>query len=514
MLWVLNDHFLKGAQLLPAIATGKISDVCGLYVLPAALGALVRRENLRWLPYLAVGLYFSGIQLFSSWATLSEAVLAALGVPSRIICDPSDLLTLPALLLAWLRYEGAASRSRWSSPRFALALPGYALLLFSTVATSRIDKDSDVQRTGRIFLYNATGKSQQITLRQLRPDVGANCFAIQDKPTAHLHADLFEAIETLTLEAGGLLALDARVDPNLDPDLEDEAHACRAMVIDGPLRAPRLVFWTPESFPLKRFIGNPDVLEGDGMIALEELDSENDKKLSFRHLGNTALLHPLSSETPPKVSPECAVPHTKSSLGWGEDFPQGPHTLESVTAGADGCLSLELGHPNKDLQTRRYLCIPADRFPFAQGSTLQFRSLKGEAAIVGDNIEGWRISPPESDPKVELWLVLGQGLPELRDLSFGVRALDECPFASNQEECLTLSRPVQLTVRSPASGQEVLLRAQPGSNTQTISSEKSEWTLELLEGEERSVLDGSCSGERIRGGLEIQLIATRKLVTQ
>lgn len=512
-LWLLNDHVLKGSPLLPSIATGKISDICGLFVLPAALGALARPQSLRAIPYLAVGLYFSGIQLFASWATGSEALLAAIGVPSRITPDPSDLFALPALIVAWLRYEGPVlDPLKGAAPRRALALPGYALLLFATVATSRVDGNSGVQRTGRIFLYNATGNSQQVTLRQLRPDVGANCFAIQDNPSAHLRAGLFEATETLTVEAGSLLALDARVDSNLDPELEDKANACNAMVIDGPLRAPSLVFWTPESFPLKRFVDSQGDLNVEGMIALEESNSGNDEQLQFRHLGEISLLHPLSSEAPPKASPECAPPDSKGSLGWGEDFPQGPHKLLSVKAGADGCLSLELGHPEKKLQTRRYLCIPADHFPFTPGSTIQFRSLKGEAAILGDNIEGWRISPPESAPLVELWIVLGQGLPEIRSLSFGVKALDECPFASSQEECLTLSRPVRLLVRSTSSGKEVELRANGASNAQIVSDKEVEWSLELLEGEERSVLDGSCSGDRIRGGLELQLIATRRRV--
>lgn len=523
-LWLLNDHALKGAGLLDPVITGKLSDVCGLWVLPAGLAALAKRyAHTRipgYLPYVVVALYFSGLQLWPGLVTASEGVLASLGVPSKITPDPSDLVALLVLWPAWRRYS-ASGRAAAVAPTapFRWAMVGYPIMLFATVATSRVDQPEGIQRTGRLFLYNQTGNTQQITIKQIRANADANCFSIQDNPANHLHDDLFDAVETATLAPQDILVLDARADTNLQSDAPSEKTACHAMIIGGPKLEPKLLFWNNQQFPLQRFTELPLEPTRDGIITIETAPEPGPFPFVYRHTGETKLEHPVRDTALDPPSPECAPPSPPINIEWGEPFPQGIHRLESVGPGEDGCIALELASQEDSEQTtRRYLCIPAERFPFDQGNLLQFRSLEGENAAIGNNIEGWQIkgwkvSASGEDPDLEFYVILGQGVPSLTGLSFGTRPQD-CPYAPNQVGCQTLSRPLDLMAKLTSTGQEALLKSKGDQSEQTLSDNSGEWTLELLQCEHRSVFDGDCSGPRVRTGTELQLLATWRPNTQ
>lgn len=513
-VWLLNDHVLKGAGVLDGAITGKLSDVSGLWVLPAGLSALAARiqggSAPRW-PYAVVGLYFAGLQLWPALVSASEALLAALGVPSKITPDLSDLWALLILWPAWWRYR--ESREARASATLNWAFAGYPLMLFATVATSRVDQPEGIQRTGRLFLYNDTDSAQQITIKQVRPDVEANCFSIQSDPAKHLHASLFEPVETATLNPKGILAIDARAETNLQSDLPNEQDGCQAMIIEGPKLAPTLLFWKNDQFPLQRFTEVPEKPEQDGIIAIQAAPAQSPFPFVYQHTGKTRIDHAVMDSMPAPASPECAPPSPALNLEWGEPFPKGLHRLESLTPGADGCMALELASQEDSAQsTRRYLCIPAERFPFEIGSVLQFRSLEGETAVLGKNVEGWnikgwKISAPDKDPDLEFFIILGQGIPDLEGLSFGTRPQD-CPYAPTQKDCKTLSHPLDLMVKLGSTGQEVLLQQKGAQSEQKLADDSGEWTLELLQCEERSVFDGACSGDRVRAGTELQFLAT------
>ena len=104
---LVNDHLLKGAGLLPATVTGKLSDVAGLVLLPillttalmAAWGAGGMPQRRRWLVHLSVGATAVGFALLN----LSPQVSAlANGVWGPSVLDPTDLYALPACAIAWL----------------------------------------------------------------------------------------------------------------------------------------------------------------------------------------------------------------------------------------------------------------------------------------------------------------------------------------------------------------------------------------------------------------------------
>ena len=117
--WVLKPRVIPDSG--PSLVTGKLSDVAGLafapVVLSAAIGlvlhaaarlgarvdpSLSRRRLV--LCVLATGAGFAAVKLDPALAARAAGWLTGLlGRPARFVADPTDLLTLPALLAAlWI----------------------------------------------------------------------------------------------------------------------------------------------------------------------------------------------------------------------------------------------------------------------------------------------------------------------------------------------------------------------------------------------------------------------------
>lgn len=126
-LLVLNDHVLKAAW--PGVATGKLSDACGLAFFPVLLGsawelstrALISRRA-AVVAVVATGLVFAATKTLPAAAHGYGLLLGLLQwpvralvdggaplVPARVAVDPTDLLTLPALALPLARLYARAS---------------------------------------------------------------------------------------------------------------------------------------------------------------------------------------------------------------------------------------------------------------------------------------------------------------------------------------------------------------------------------------------------------------------
>ncbi len=141
-LLVANDHVFKGAGILHAVATGKLSDFSGMIVAPTLLAALLAVRTERGLAgcHVATGAVFAVIQLSPSFAALVEAAMAQLGVPWRLWPDATDLLALPALWLSW-RMLGPAMQRPLQPRRRALELAQGTLAtvgLLACVGTSSV----------------------------------------------------------------------------------------------------------------------------------------------------------------------------------------------------------------------------------------------------------------------------------------------------------------------------------------------------------------------------------------
>jgi photosystem II stability/assembly factor-like uncharacterized protein len=151
-LLLLNDHILKAA--FPSWLTGKLSDLAGLYffsfLVLAALGLLElalpprsRSPSRAWGIAMALSaLWFLGLKATPASNALAVAVLdALLGGSRRVVADPTDLIALAMLPLAWHRWRtvtvrreswppnGNARRMRW------VRLTALALASLATVAT-------------------------------------------------------------------------------------------------------------------------------------------------------------------------------------------------------------------------------------------------------------------------------------------------------------------------------------------------------------------------------------------
>ncbi|MFI6505022.1 hypothetical protein [Nonomuraea typhae] len=127
LLLFINDHVLK--QAWPGFVTGKLSDVAGLIVAPALLSLLLlRRADLT--ATLLTGTLFTLVKTTHTGAELASQAWTLAAGPSRILADPTDLLALPALALAWwIRNHSHQMTRRW---QIAIGVP---LAVLSVAAT-------------------------------------------------------------------------------------------------------------------------------------------------------------------------------------------------------------------------------------------------------------------------------------------------------------------------------------------------------------------------------------------
>lgn len=118
LLLLVNDWYLKSSPWAAGFLTGKLSDVAGLFFFPLLLTAwldlglwglfglgldvdfTLRRSKLVGAVTLT-GALFCAVKLSPEAGGHLEEVLGWAGIRSRIVTDPSDLLALPALMLAY-----------------------------------------------------------------------------------------------------------------------------------------------------------------------------------------------------------------------------------------------------------------------------------------------------------------------------------------------------------------------------------------------------------------------------
>lgn len=151
VLLVANDSWLKSGGHLPPWLTGKLSDFAGLTVLPVALTLTIghRSLGLRRLVFVAVLVWFAAINLSTVCSALWVGLLAEIGLSWQLWPDPSDLLALVALPLAW-RVAGAVAPPRRLDRSRLFAVPAAVACLASGNAFN------PVHGTGALFVYNNT----------------------------------------------------------------------------------------------------------------------------------------------------------------------------------------------------------------------------------------------------------------------------------------------------------------------------------------------------------------------
>jgi hypothetical protein len=201
-LLALNDHVLKQGHILPGWITGKLSDAAGLFLAPALAAAVLRVRTHRGLAlvHAAVGALFAVVKTVPFATHAAEALLCAI-VPSRLWTDPSDLLALPALALAWRTLVPWMERGEAGRTRRALELAAGAVAGAACMATSYAVPPAK--------LRNASGRLLVIHVASLDAQVSADA-DVTLRPELPLTRALFEAGERVILHDGQELDLSAR----------------------------------------------------------------------------------------------------------------------------------------------------------------------------------------------------------------------------------------------------------------------------------------------------------------
>jgi hypothetical protein len=246
---VVNDRWLKGGGVLPGWLTGKLSDFAGLIVAPLLLVVLLRaRSELAKLAcFAAVSLGFAALELSPKLARAVEQLTRVAHLNWRLWPDPTDLLALAVVPLAW-RVLHVRPVTLTPSPRIERAL-GVAAML-ACVATS-----GNAQRVSTsLALFNIT--DDDLDLQIYRPAVPLDCDAVSGEPEGTLAPEEFELESCPRLVRLDVLPVDVDWGSAAEPVPVD--RPCDAVLVRSPGVRDTVVFWTAASkVELFAFAGEP-----------------------------------------------------------------------------------------------------------------------------------------------------------------------------------------------------------------------------------------------------------------
>lgn len=358
-LLVLNDHFLKGSGFFPAAITGKLSDFAGLVVAPALLAVLLRLSSRQSfvLAHVATGVVFAGIKVFPNFAQAFESV-AGLGPFSwHIVVDPTDLIALPALFVAYRVFVSAMEQPIPERP-----LTQRGLIMAGSVAcmaTSQQPIDppcgdaaecsTTPRETAALVIGNATDTQRLIRVRPLKDSVQYLCADLLADPTKSLSRELFGPADAWLLEPTRGLPL-----------LNKSGTDCSAFLVDADGLPPTLIAWSSTRFPDMFQSTSTAAPDGDSMIFFG-LD-RNGKLV----LGD----HPAVFEAPALEEPQptgvCAPTDPGVGIAWSTPLPgAGPFKVVNVESSPDDCHMIVLEN-----SPSLFVCIPAAAMPFKAGDSL------------------------------------------------------------------------------------------------------------------------------------------------
>jgi hypothetical protein len=509
---IANDHWLKSADMVPELLTGKLSDFAGMLVAPVLFAVVLRVRSRKALAgcHVAVGLVFAAIQLSPACAGIWSAMMGAVGFPWTITCDPTDLLALPMLGLSWrllIPYMDPAASPMLPLQRSAVAAL-CVLGLWSSVATTENDGwdegwddgwdggwYEDVY--GNFYLHNANDTEISLHIRYRRDAVELDCGVVAQDPGRLLTAAAFGEAEHWL------------VPPRVNIGVELRDQDCDAVWVAGEGIDPVIIFisnvgfnvtepYMPRWFPGENNSTPPDLdFAGLGILF------EPGERATW--IGGDDIRFTPRTDSPEQPQ-SCEAPNTESRIEWPENVPELPVELLSIDAGIDGCFELELQEVNLSGQEVVavdepyfwFLCAPLEAVPFSPGDYISLGTKTGtqgtrELTLTLLNASNLQVATDNGVPVLDIRLLRGGNDPELIGPAIG-RELEtlpaaECPWQL-EDTCATAERYVQLRV---VGAPTALQPGVPVSFADPAGQGARVHTLILSYIRERAVVDRDCA---------------------
>ena len=229
LLLVANDHILKGADVLPNWLTGKLSDFAGMIVAPVLLVSVLRPKRRAMIAMLfgMVALAFAAINVSEEIARAVVAAGAHVALPLRIWTDPTDLIALLMLPVAWKianvpRLPRVAPIRSWE--RAGVALGGLACM------ATAVGYEETVTAA---FVYNATREDVALEVRRYSGTL--DCDVTEEE---------FLSIPSSEFAFDASVVLSPHTKYFLDRD-PDAGKVCRdAVTLSGPRLGTYRILWS------------------------------------------------------------------------------------------------------------------------------------------------------------------------------------------------------------------------------------------------------------------------------
>lgn len=240
---LVNDNLLKGRGVAPAWLTGKLSDFAFVVVAPVLFAALLPRAlpRRRTLALLSVVGLFVAADLSRGVSDAFEAVMATLGVRSKLWPDPTDLLALAASpLTVYLMRRPPRTPRRWTRASFERA--GVIVGAFACIATTAPPS----HQHGPYLVNAAPGGAATVRVTWVLRQV--SCDAPADVAASLGPSDL-EDPRTLVLARGQVAALDGIPPPGVSSVGQCTTRAsvstdCVAAILETESAPPALLVAT------------------------------------------------------------------------------------------------------------------------------------------------------------------------------------------------------------------------------------------------------------------------------
>jgi hypothetical protein len=378
---LINDHVLKGAGLLPGWLTGKLSDLAGLIVAPvlAAVVLRARAPRARVLAFALVAIPFALTKMSDLGARAMESAAGSLGIEWRIWTDPTDLIALAMLPLAWRLLDAPMRAGR--ALQHAVVIAGALACVASSTPVPG--------PTWSTSAYAANVTSIRFDLRVRWIDGDLECTAIRGSALRALAPTSFDSSGiTFTLDPNATIPLEraaALTAAGMDASMAGPTRPCDAVLMQADGMPDTIVFWFNDAV-----LAVPTNLAGDTTFTLGR------GAVELRGGGPTtrATLHEgTEGGDALRVVPESSCSDAEAqAFQWSLAEP-GSFMVVAVEPGVDGCVGVDLAPAGGGDAVRSFICIPVDLFPFAPGDlvtvddTSLMRAFGNELRISGTAAE-------------------------------------------------------------------------------------------------------------------------------